>query len=370
MAGVAKTASLLALSTLSSQQPFLKGMERTFVCSDGVKLAGKLWSNKRDGDGTASSSVLSDDASTSKIICLHGWLDNCASFHLVAPSLLNGYTKSSSDEENDRQQPFSNTEVLALDFPGHGLSGHKSADGPTMLMAEYCFYVNEALQQMQWDEYTLVGHSMGAGVSVIMAAAWPEKVKSLVLLEGAGPLARNARDSAKHVRLSVEKRISSNRTLYGDDASKNNGMKRSGGRVYADISKAVDARMQTARLSPGKQYISEEAARVMVERATVPAGVEGSPNVTFRHDPRLMWPSLQYNTQEQVEAFWDDISCPTLLVQAEDGWPMPASGVEHLKSKFKLTDHVKLPGSHHNHADPSTAPAVIEHVRNFLAYRV
>eukprot|EP00816_Leptocylindrus_hargravesii_P002497 CAMPEP_0196805430 /NCGR_PEP_ID=MMETSP1362-20130617/5182_1 /TAXON_ID=163516 /ORGANISM="Leptocylindrus danicus, Strain CCMP1856" /LENGTH=331 /DNA_ID=CAMNT_0042178333 /DNA_START=23 /DNA_END=1018 /DNA_ORIENTATION=+ len=331
-------------------------MERSFVCSDGVKLAGKLWSNKNEADS-------SSDASTSKIICLHGWLDNCASFHLLAPSLVHD-----DDTNTEKQKRFSNTEVLALDFPGHGLSGHKSADGPTMLLAEYCFYVNEALEQMQWDEYTLVGHSMGAGVSVIMAAAWPEKVKSLVLLEGAGPLARNARDSAKHVRLSVEKRITSNKTLYGDDPI--SGMKRSGGRVYADVSRAVDARMQTARLSPGKQYISEEAARIMVERATIPAGTEGSSSVRFRHDPRLMWPSLQYNTQEQVQAFWDEISCPTLLVQAEDGWPMPASGVESLKNKFKLTEHVKLPGSHHHHADPNTASAVIEQVRNFLASRI
>lgn len=40
----------------------------------------------------------------------------------------------------------------------------------------------------------LIGHSMGAGVSVVLVAAFPELFESLTLLEGAGPLARNAKD--------------------------------------------------------------------------------------------------------------------------------------------------------------------------------
>ena len=106
-------------------------------------------------------------------MCLHGWLDNCASFHLLAPSLVN----------HSKEQRLA-SEVVALDFPGHGLSSHKSADNPTALLAEYCYYVSEAAEQLQWDKFSLVGHSMGAGVSVIMAAAFPDKIQSLVLLEG------------------------------------------------------------------------------------------------------------------------------------------------------------------------------------------
>ena len=67
---------------------------------------------------------------TKKILCLHGWLDNAASFNRLAPLLLDS---SSPLTDEQLQQPM---EILALDFPGHGLSGHKSVDGPPQLLAE------------------------------------------------------------------------------------------------------------------------------------------------------------------------------------------------------------------------------------------
>ena len=350
------TAAASFLAAMVSQHSFRTGMERTFVCSDGIRLAGKYWKQFNTSNNVKSIKPSNgDNASHRRIVCLHGWLDNCASFHLLAPSLIN----------NDDTYGPSAIEVLALDFPGHGLSSHKSPDGPTSLLAEYCFYVCEAIEQMQWDRYTLVGHSMGAGVSVIMASAFPERIESLVLLEGIGPLCREPRDSAKHVRQSIEKRMISNKTLYRDGL-----VNPRQGRVYADKTKAIETRLQTARLSPGNQYLSREAAEVMVDRALIPANSKNdnlsSSSVSFRHDPRLMWPSLQYTTQEQLDAYWDNIMCPTLLVEAENGWPISTSLRDAANKKLKLKARAMLPGSHHNHADPETAEEVIEEVRKFL----
>jgi alpha-beta hydrolase superfamily lysophospholipase len=62
------------------------------------------------------------------------------------------------------------TELVALDFPGHGLSGHKSADGPPQLLAEFAYYVAECLEALQWgsaggendgEKVIIIGHSMG-----------------------------------------------------------------------------------------------------------------------------------------------------------------------------------------------------------------
>jgi pimeloyl-ACP methyl ester carboxylesterase len=99
--------------------------ERTFTCSDGVKLVAKCWRNNVDN--------LHHHRPTKKILCLHGWLDNAASFNRLAPLLLLDSKSSLSEERQQQQQPM---EIVALDFPGHGLSHHKSVDGPPQLLAE------------------------------------------------------------------------------------------------------------------------------------------------------------------------------------------------------------------------------------------
>ena len=104
-----------------------------------------------------------------------------------------------------------NVELVALDFPGHGMSSHKSRDGPPMLLSELTYYVAEAMQQLEWTKqhqdgdnngckFSLIGHSMGAAVGCLYSAAFPEHVDQLVLVEGGGPLARRAEDISQHVR--------------------------------------------------------------------------------------------------------------------------------------------------------------------------
>ncbi len=75
--------------------------------------------------------------------------------------------------------------VTAPDHRGHGLSDHI---GPG---AYYAFwdYVSDAaaLARSLGGPVDLVGHSMGGTISVLLAAAAPELVRRLVLVEGLGP---------------------------------------------------------------------------------------------------------------------------------------------------------------------------------------
>jgi hypothetical protein len=136
--------------------------------------------------------------------------------------------------------------------------------------------------------------------------------------------------------------------------------------------------MQTATKFPGRQYLSETAATELVVRGTRPVLTEQeatSPPAPdahaprgwqFRHDPRLPWPSLQYYTPEQVEAIYQAIQCPVALLLAIDGWPFDAE--RHARTLTLLRPVVThtLPGSHHFHADPDTADAVVQAVAAFL----
>ena len=46
-----------------------------------------------------------------KVLGLHGWMDNCGTWDLIAPML-----------------PLSEIDFLAIDLPGHGLSSHRGAE--------------------------------------------------------------------------------------------------------------------------------------------------------------------------------------------------------------------------------------------------
>ncbi|KAL7532156.1 hypothetical protein ACHAWF_004029 [Thalassiosira exigua] len=381
--------------------------ERTYSCSDGVTLATRHWSNFDAGP--------SDDARprrARKVLCLHGWLDNAASFNRLAPLLLDSLP--SSDGTSDSVP----TEVVALDFPGHGLSGHKSVDGPPQLLAEYAYYVSELVEALGWADNNdarngigvgrtvienvnanskngktegtstrdmvsvssdnginesehkiiLIGHSMGSGVSVVLCAAFPEWFSSVVLLEG-GLMGRNARDASRHVRAACQRRLKSNKTLFPDGSKLGEGATPRS-KVYGNLDAAIEARLSTTRRMPGDQFLSYEAAKGMVSRATLPASVNGNDDaVVFRHDPRLQWPSLQYYTREQVEAFFHDVHAsgiPVCFLWAADGWPVDAWAENAVKNIMKPKYLKRLSGSHHFHADPDSVSPVAQEIAEFI----
>lgn len=317
--------------------------ELVLECSDGSKIAGQLYKNN----------VTSE--TTERILCLHGWMDNCRSFYHLAPAVAEGVPH--------------NVELFAMDFPGHGLSSHRPVSAPPTMLSEFAYAVAEAVHQLDWipprpqqtteEEstsspfFTIVGHSMGAAVGCTYAAAFPEQVQRLVLVEGAGPLFRNASDVSKHIRQHVQKRLEGNKNPKQP-------------RVYPSLEKAVQTRCMTAQYSPGNQWLSVAAAREIVLRATeaVPNEPEGS--VRFRHDPRLQWPSLQYFTAEQVNALYDNIQCPTALILAKDGWPFSEDRMQASLELLQPVLYTTLPGSHHFHADPESAEAVVQEVVSFL----
>lgn len=154
----------------SKMHPSACPQQITLLCSDGIKLAAESWS----------SPMMVRETQPKHVLCLHGWMDNCRSFHYLAPAIVEHFA-------NRIDELATPCKVVALDFPGHGLSSHKSLDGPPTLFADAIFYVNEAVNQLKWDKsepFTLIGHSMGSAVACLYAAAFPEHIGKLVLLDG------------------------------------------------------------------------------------------------------------------------------------------------------------------------------------------
>ena len=348
---MAAMSSALPLTSAACRSATPVVTELLLKCSDGMTIAGQLWKHP-----SAPSTRQVTSENPERILCLHGWMDNCRSFHYLAPRIV---------------QARPHVELVALDFPGHGMSGHKSKDGPPSLLSELAYYVAEAVQELDWvpragdatknnneetnrpSTFTIIGHSMGAAVGCVYSAAFPEQVDRLVLVEGAGPLARKSDDISKHVRQHVQRRLDGNTNPREP-------------RVYPSLEKAVQTRCFTAKNFPGNQWLSTEAATEMVLRGSIPVeGGDGSAR-QFRHDPRLQWPSLQYFSPEQVHAVYDEIQCPTALILAEDGWPFDEERSQNTLDRLKPIVNRTLPGSHHFHADPDSAELVAEEVISFL----
>lgn len=327
------------MSVATAVASAISSVERKFLCSDGITLAATCYR-----PDSAQQSITSR-----KILCLHGWLDNAASFHVMAPELARRGLAS---------------EIVALDLPGHGLSSHKSPDA-SQLFADYLFYVADVATQLEWNTFTLVGHSMGAALSTTFAGSFPEKVESLVLLDGIAPIPRDAQDISKHIRRAIEARLTSNNRYYPQFSSMEDSPSRAQ-KSYSNLEDAIKARIKSVQSFPGSQYISQEAARALVERGVVTVNSDEK-QVQFRHDPRLYWPSIQYLTNEQVEAMLFNIKCPVCLLQAEDGWPIEAEIQQKIVDiMLKPKMYCKLAGSHHFHADPSSVIAVVDRVEEFL----
>jgi pimeloyl-ACP methyl ester carboxylesterase len=197
-----------------------------------------------------------------------------------------------------------------------------------------------------------VGHSMGGGISMAYAATFPEHVDKVVMIDVYGPLPGDVDKTTSVLRSHIETRKRGKRP----------------NRTYPTLEKAVETRRLTATKAPGGQYLSVEAATELVKRATVPASPDGV-GYQFRHDTRLLWPSIQYLMPEQVEHMMKAVECPVCLIAAEDGWPFKSGLVETSLQVLDPAIYKTLPGSHHLHADPETAEPVLDVVYDFISGR-
>jgi len=251
------------------------------------------------------------------VIALHGWLDNAATFSRLAPRLQG-------------------LRIVALDLPGHGHSDHRPI-GAGYNIWDYAHDVLQVAEQFGWQRFSLLGHSMGAIVSVLLAGALPERVERLALIDGVIPYTGEADSAPQKLGAALEALLAVN------DKRKP---------VYASFDEAVQARMK------GVGAVSREAAELLAQRGLMP--VPGG--YTWRTDARLMLPSAMRLTRAHALAFVGRVACPASLVLAEQGLMMQPELLELVES-FPF-DIRRLPGGHHLHLDDDIGAEAVARVFN------
>lgn len=104
------------------------------------------------------------------ILCIHGITANCRCWDVIADALSPSHR------------------VLAMDLRGRGLSGAPSTG---YSMEHHCRDILAVLDDLGLERVVLMGHSLGAFISLMFGAKHPERVDRIILVDGGGKLSED-----------------------------------------------------------------------------------------------------------------------------------------------------------------------------------
>ncbi len=291
------------LKTDKTNRPVVDRMlmqgEDFFIQTRFLRVAARRWGN----------------SSGIPVLALHGWLDNAASFDFLAPFLPD-------------------LQIIAIDLAGHGHSEHR----PPGMKYHYVDYIDDVVavaDALEWNRFALLGHSLGAGICSVVAGCFPEMVTHLALLEGIGPMSKEAEETAPSLSRSIrqlKKQTLEQRTP-----------------LYPDFETAVEARFKVGDMQ------MESVRRLMQRNLSETEG-----GLTWNSDPRLKTGSPLFMTEGQVREILKNIIAPTLLVTGDKGLFKRRIRLAERNACIGNIQQKVLPGGHHLHLDnPEPVAALI-----------
>ncbi|MFT5675025.1 MAG: pimeloyl-ACP methyl ester carboxylesterase [Paraglaciecola sp.] len=239
------------------------------------------------------------------ILALHGWLDNAASFVPIAEHLSDYY-------------------IIAIDITGHGLSDHRSPDCHYHLM-DYVYDLHDLVESQGWQNFILLGHSMGGIIASIYSSCFSERVSHYISIESFGPIAKEPESSPTQLRDSIENRLK---------------MSKSKAQHPTTLQRTIDARVKVGDLNI-------DSATLLVNRNVEQIGDD----FRFRTDRRLRSISSLRVTETQAEAFMRAITCPTLVINGDRGYEMMKKVLNARKTWTANLTCRECQGGHHLHMD-------------------
>ncbi|UYZ83823.1 alpha/beta hydrolase [Entomomonas sp. E2T0] len=260
------------------------------------------------------------------VLALHGWLDNAMSFVRLNPKLQG-------------------MRIIAIDLMGHGFSQHKPA-GTGYQLWEAVFSTVAVIHKLGWQRCSLLGHSLGAIISVMIAAIRPDLIKQLMLIDGLVAYSKQPTEFPQQLQqamLGFAKSLAQQQTV----------------KVYDSLDSMIKKRQK------GLVPISYEAASLLMERGV--KAVEGG--YSWRSDSQLMIPSPFPLTEEAAWSYAEQIVCPTNLILAKQGLLIDNKPFMQRLSQLDNCKVDILEGGHHLHLDnEQSAQEVADCFNDFLVY--
>ncbi|MCG9129214.1 alpha/beta hydrolase [Candidatus Poribacteria bacterium] len=105
------------------------------------------------------------DGSGSKVVLLHGWGAESGTFQKVFDTLSTSH------------------QVYTIDLPGFGLSEIPTSPWDA---TDYAKLLSKFLEKLNIGIVSLIGHSYGGRISIVIAAEEPDKIDKVILVNSAG----------------------------------------------------------------------------------------------------------------------------------------------------------------------------------------
>ena len=221
------------------------------------------------------------NADAPPLILQHGGRDHCRSWDWVAEELRHDW------------------HVIAPDLRGHGDSAW-SPDGDYTMFA-YVYDFAQLVQSLGYDRVSIISHSLGGNIATRYTGLYPDKVTTLINIEGLGLTPDLA---AKQQATPYAQRL---REWIADK-------RKAAGRLprrYPSIEAAY------ARMKEENAYLTDDRARALTLHA-VSRNEDGT--YSWKFDNYLnVWPVADFPTME-LEALWAAITCPMLLLYGADSF--------------------------------------------------
>jgi esterase len=200
--------------------------------------------------------------------------------------------------------------VLALDQRGHGDSDWASQYGIGPMAADLLAFMDT----LQLHEVTLMGLSMGGIVSFVFAAAHPERVRNLMVLD-IGPEIAPA--GARNVSTAM---------------------------ASSDVFASEDEAFAQARAANPRPTDETLRHRVGHNLRSLPDGT-----LTFKYDKARLQPAAWLElTADQLWAAWRSVRCPVLLVRGEDSNILAAETAQRMLAENPNAAFASIPDCGHS----------------------
>lgn len=256
---------------------------------------------KVNGDGIAMQMAIWEGKGR-QVLCIHGLTANCRCWDVMASSLT---------PENT---------ILAIDLRGRGLSDKPSAG---YAMRHHTQDILCVLDELKQEKIVLMGHSLGAFISLAFAAHYPERTEKIILMDGGGQLTQ---DQWEKVTVAIKPSLDRL------------------GQVFPSFDAYVVHMKRAPFLQPWSQAIEDY---FQYESEAVEGGLRS------RINPEHIREEIQNIQQEVPSAYYPKVSCPVLILRATNGilsrddLVLPESAVEKMVSEIPNAHCLNVDGTNH-----------------------